>query len=79
MLLSWIVTSTAILSALGAKSAGQVPIRDGVIGGVALGTTKAPTVKAATVQAFATKPGSLRIVENSGVCGTCFERHIALF
>ncbi|KAJ7189887.1 serine carboxypeptidase [Mycena pura] len=68
MLLSWIVTSTAILSVLGAKSAGQVPIRNGVIGGV--GTTKAPTVKAETVQAFATKPGSLRIVENSGVCET---------
>ncbi|KAJ6586387.1 serine carboxypeptidase [Mycena vulgaris] len=68
MLLSWIVTFTAISSALGAKSAGQIPIRNGVIGGVA--TTKASTVKAETVQSFATKPGALRVVENSGVCET---------
>ncbi|KAJ7251079.1 serine carboxypeptidase [Mycena rebaudengoi] len=68
MLLSWIVTFTAIPSALGAKSAGQVPIRDGVIGGVV--TTKTPTVEAETVLSFATKPGALRVVENSGVCET---------
>ncbi|KAF7370026.1 Carboxypeptidase [Mycena sanguinolenta] len=68
MLLSWIVTFTAISSALGAKSAGQVPIRNGVIGGVA--TTKAPTVKAEMAQSFATTPGALRVVENSGVCET---------
>ncbi|KAJ7803441.1 serine carboxypeptidase [Mycena olivaceomarginata] len=67
MILSWIVTFTSISFALGAKSAGQVPIRNGVIGGVV--TTKAPTVKAETVQSFATKPGTLRVVENSGVCG----------
>jgi hypothetical protein len=70
MFLSWIATFTAISSALGAKSAGQVPIRNGVIGGVA--TTKAPTVKSETVQSFATTSGALRVVENSGVCGTCF-------
>ncbi|KAJ7017684.1 serine carboxypeptidase [Mycena alexandri] len=68
MLLSWIVTITAIPSALAAKSAGQVPIRNGVIGGVV--TTKTPTVEAETVQSFATKPGALRVVENSGVCET---------
>ncbi|KAJ7776290.1 serine carboxypeptidase [Mycena metata] len=68
MLLPWIVTLTAIPSALGAKSAGQVPIRNGVIGGVF--TTKAPTVKTETVPSFATKPGALRVVENSGVCET---------
>ncbi|KAF7344245.1 Carboxypeptidase [Mycena venus] len=68
MLLSWIATFTAVSSALGAKSAGQVPIRDGVIGGVT--TTKAPTVKTETVQSFATKPGALRVVEDSGVCET---------
>ncbi|KAJ7114342.1 serine carboxypeptidase [Mycena epipterygia] len=68
MLLFWIVTFTAISSALGAKSAGQVPIHNGVIGGVA--TTKTSTVKVETVQSFATKPGALRVVENSGVCET---------
>ncbi|KAJ7935823.1 alpha/beta-hydrolase [Mycena leptocephala] len=68
MFLSWIATFTAISSALGAKSAGQVPIRNGVIGGVA--TTKAPTVKSETVQSFATTSGALRVVENSGVCET---------
>lgn len=71
MLFSWIVSFTAISSALGAKSAGQIPIRGGVIGGVA--TNISPTVQPEVLQPFATTPGALRVIENSGVCGMrCF-------
>ncbi|KAJ7876222.1 alpha/beta-hydrolase [Mycena leptocephala] len=51
-----------------AKSAGQIPIRGGVIGGVA--TNISPTVQPEVLQPFATTPGALRVVENSGVCET---------
>ncbi|KAJ7223859.1 serine carboxypeptidase [Mycena haematopus] len=68
MLLSWLLSFTAISSALGAKSAGQIPSRNGAIGGVA--TTKAPTVEAEISQSSTTTPGKLRLVENSGVCET---------
>ncbi|KAJ6609021.1 serine carboxypeptidase [Mycena sp. CBHHK59/15] len=69
MLLPWLtlLASLPISAVLGAQSAGQIPIRDGVIGGV--GTTKA--VKAdATLRPFATTPGKLRVTENSGICET---------
>ncbi|KAJ6535565.1 serine carboxypeptidase [Mycena capillaripes] len=68
MLLSWIVSLTAVSSVVAVKSAGQIPVRDGVIGGVA--TSRAPTVKPETLQPFATTPGALRVVENSGICET---------
>ncbi|KAJ7681923.1 serine carboxypeptidase [Mycena polygramma] len=68
MRLPWIFSFTAISSALAAKSPGQIPIRDGVIGGVA--TTTSATVQPETLQPFATTPGALRVVENSGVCET---------
>ncbi|KAJ7025919.1 serine carboxypeptidase [Mycena alexandri] len=68
MLLPWLVSFTAISSALGAKSAGQIPIRDGVIGGVS--TTQSATLKPETLQPFATTPGALRVVQNSGICET---------
>ncbi|KAI0643599.1 serine carboxypeptidase [Trametes meyenii] len=48
--------------------AGQVPIVNGVLGGV----DTVPSVKAvaANVKPAATTPGKLRVVENSGVCET---------
>ncbi|KAI0662827.1 serine carboxypeptidase [Cubamyces menziesii] len=61
---------TALLAALPAATvlAGQVPLVNGVVGGVE--TT--PKAKAAAVspKPAATTPGKLRIVENSGVCET---------
>ncbi|KAK7050507.1 carboxypeptidase [Favolaschia claudopus] len=68
MLLTWLVSFTAVGFVFGTKSAGQIPIRDGVIGGVA-STTAAP-VAAAVLKSFATTPGALRVVENSGICET---------
>ncbi|KAJ7149436.1 serine carboxypeptidase [Mycena crocata] len=68
MLLPWLLPLVSIVPVFGAKSVGQIPIRDGVIGGVA--TTKTPTVKDESLTSFATTPGALRVVENSGVCET---------
>ncbi|CAK5282297.1 unnamed protein product [Mycena citricolor] len=58
--------------ALAAKSSGQIPIRDGVIGGVG----KTPALEAdrplelnENLSPLVT-PGALRVVENSGVCET---------
>ncbi|KAJ7655893.1 serine carboxypeptidase [Mycena rosella] len=68
MLLSWLVSLATVSSVLGVKSAGQIPIREGVIGGV--GKTKSTAAKAETLQPFATTPGALRVVENSGICET---------
>ncbi|KAJ6556987.1 serine carboxypeptidase [Mycena vulgaris] len=68
MFLAWLISLTAVSSVLGVKSAGQIPIREGVIGGVA--TTKSATVKSESLQPFATTPGALRVVENSGICET---------
>ncbi|KAJ7452963.1 serine carboxypeptidase [Mycena galericulata] len=68
MLLPWLVLLTAVSSAFGAKSAGQIPIRNGVIGGV--GAPKPATVKSQVLQPLATTPGALRVVENSGICET---------
>ncbi|KAJ7149719.1 serine carboxypeptidase [Mycena filopes] len=68
MLLSSLVSLAAISSALASPSAGQIPIRDGVIGGVS--TTKSATIKSQVLQPLATTPGALRVVENSGICET---------
>ena len=47
---------------------GQVPVVDGVVGGIgALPDTK---FKVADLKPAATTPGKLRVVENSGVCET---------
>jgi hypothetical protein len=67
MLLTWLVSFTVFGSVLGAKSAGQIPIRGGVIGGVS--PTHTTPVKVETLKSFATTPGALRMVENSGICG----------
>ncbi|KAJ7635279.1 Alpha/Beta hydrolase protein [Roridomyces roridus] len=68
MLVPWLSVLAALPSSVYAlKSAGQVPVRNTVIGGV--GSNK--TVKAeATLHEFATTPGKLRVTENSGVCET---------
>ncbi|KIJ41895.1 hypothetical protein M422DRAFT_229416 [Sphaerobolus stellatus SS14] len=55
------------LSALGK----QIPIVDGVIGGVPSDATiAAQRLQVTPPQSFATTPGKLRVVENSGVCET---------
>ncbi|KAJ7100440.1 serine carboxypeptidase [Mycena epipterygia] len=67
MLFPWVslLASLPISTVLGLKSAGQVPIRNGVVGGVGNKTLKAETIKQ-----FATTPGKLRVTENSGICET---------
>jgi hypothetical protein len=47
--------------------AGQVPVVDGVLGGVPKVAKLAPVVEELTT--MATTPGQLRVIENSGVCG----------
>ncbi|KAF7309047.1 Carboxypeptidase [Mycena kentingensis (nom. inval.)] len=64
MIRSTLVLLAGIAQALG----GQVPIRDGVLGGVA--STPAPHVEQEILTPLATTPGALRVVENSGVCET---------
>lgn len=50
---------------------GQIPVVDGVLGGVP--TIVADTVKKADILTpAATTPGKLRVVENSGICGIQF-------
>ncbi|KAJ7779425.1 serine carboxypeptidase [Mycena maculata] len=67
MLVPWIslLASLPISTVLAAKSAGQVPTRNGVLGGVGN-----KTVKAESLAQFATTPGKLRVTENSGICET---------
>ncbi|KAJ7452966.1 serine carboxypeptidase [Mycena galericulata] len=67
MRFTWVslLASVSISTVVALKSAGQVPIRNGVIGGVGN-----KTVKAETIQQFATTPGKLRVTENSGICET---------
>jgi hypothetical protein len=67
MLLTWLVSFAVVGSVLGAKSAGQIPIRGGIIGGVS--PTQTTPVKTETLKPFAATPGALRVVENSGICG----------
>jgi hypothetical protein len=66
-LLTWLVSFTVVGFVLGAKSAGQIPIRGGVIGGVS--PTHTTPVKMETLKPFAATPGALRVIENSGICG----------
>ncbi len=64
-----------LLPALSQVLAGQVPVHNGVIGGVPEASTRVISsagVLAATGDGTAvqTTPGKLRVVENSGVCET---------
>ncbi|KAF7345755.1 Carboxypeptidase [Mycena venus] len=81
MILSWLVLFTAVSYALGGKSTGQIPIRNGVVGGV--GAKKSTTASTSTptsrptntatsipTSTPTTTPGALRVVENSGICET---------
>ncbi|KAJ7652545.1 serine carboxypeptidase [Mycena rosella] len=68
MRLPWLVLLAAISPVLAAKGPGQIPVRGGAIGGV--GSFKSTTAKAEIPQSSVTKPGALRVVENSGVCET---------
>ena len=74
-------TLTALLASLHITSAlaGQVPIVNGVPGGVRK-TTKtegdAAFVKLPHSDATIT-PGKLRVTENSGICGTWFPSHLS--
>ncbi|KAJ7477378.1 serine carboxypeptidase [Mycena latifolia] len=61
----WVSLLAALPSVVGLKSAGQIPTRNGIVGGVGNKTLKAETVKQ-----FATTPGKLRVTENSGICET---------
>ncbi|KAJ7339770.1 serine carboxypeptidase [Mycena albidolilacea] len=65
MLFPWALLASVPSAVLGLKSPGQVPIRNGVVGGV-----RNKTVKAELLQSFATTPGKLRATENSGICET---------
>ncbi|KAI0758948.1 alpha/beta-hydrolase [Fomes fomentarius] len=49
---------------------GQVPVINGVIGGTGALVDDAAAFKVADIKPAATAPGSLRVVENSGVCET---------
>jgi hypothetical protein len=50
--------------------AGQIPVVDGVTGGVPSGVKLAAVTKVANpVPQATTTPGKLRVTENSGVCG----------
>ena len=48
-------------------SGGQIPVVDGVLGGVS--STARPKLKVASASTTPNTPGQLRVVENSGVCG----------
>ncbi|KAJ7197979.1 serine carboxypeptidase [Mycena pura] len=63
-----LLPALGLLSVVSFALAGQIPSRDGVIGGV----SKSPPVQveAEQLQPLATTPGALRVVENSGVCET---------
>ena len=54
-----------------ATGGGQIPVVDGVIGGISpnSGSTQS-TAQSSSLTSFATTPGKLRFTENSGVCGT---------
>lgn len=48
---------------------GQIPVVDGVIGGVSNNTS---FVEPQVLRVAATTPGKLRVVQNSGICGNLF-------
>ena len=63
---------TSLLAALPVSTVfgGQIPIVNGVVGGVGSGSPPESRIKLANVQPAATTPGKLRVTENSGVCET---------
>lgn len=71
MIVSAVVLVTAALLCPARVLGGQIPIVDGIIGGVP--STSAPSEDFLTqgpgVGASAPTPGKLRVTENSGVCG----------
>jgi hypothetical protein len=75
MMLIWTIILLAILwwTGISLASAGQVPVIDGVLGGVRNFTMRPAVPMMATVDPDVLRsPGKLRIVENSGVCGEAF-------
>jgi hypothetical protein len=57
----------------GVLASGQVPIVDGVIGGVPGPESHfSQLLEASTLANVTTTPGKLRVVENSGICGPRF-------
>ena len=71
-LLKAAITYLAAFQASSVLVDGQVPVINGIIGGVPLpsssGTTK-PVAQQLPLTSFVTTPGKLRVTENSGVCG----------
>lgn len=57
--------------------AGQIPIVDGVIGGVPKATNALEDSVIESTSASAPTPGKLRVTENSGICGMCHTRHLS--
>lgn len=56
----------------GVLASGQVPIVDGVIGGVPGPESHfSQLLEASMLANITTTPGKLRVVENSGICGPC--------
>ena len=66
----WIPLALSLL----ASAAKQIPVVDGVIGGVPT-TTRDPFSEEAVQPQVSGTPvaGKLRVVENSGVCGECID------
>ncbi|KAF8989945.1 serine carboxypeptidase [Cyathus striatus] len=60
--------SLLALGPLAGALAGQIPVVDGVLGGVSNST--ATTSRLKVLSTSATTPGKLRVVENSGICET---------
>jgi len=69
---SWLSSLLLAVPAVLQASAGQVPIVDGVIGGVATQNNVVPE----TTSAKAPFAGELRVVENSGICGPSLFRFL---
>ena len=53
----------------------QIPLYEGIIGAV---TSSTNSIKPKNLDAAATTPGKLRIVENSGICGKVFHHWLLL-
>jgi hypothetical protein len=69
MLLSSTVTLVAIFALPALIYGGQVPVVDGVTGGVPYGAHDYTNPAGVTSTLPLLTPGKLRVVENSGVCG----------
>ncbi|KAJ7604274.1 Alpha/Beta hydrolase protein [Roridomyces roridus] len=65
LLPKWLALAVIPSATLALKSTGEIPERNGVIGGVG---DKSFTIK--TTPAVARTPGKLRVTENSGICET---------